>query len=110
MRTTIRRRTYLHLVRPRGWAHWHDNGERGELENPSWREVLGDYMQLTGDGAVMLDIDSSLRLAYVHSPLHQKQLEEMYLSAAPMCRCSGSIWTRSSSRRNSTPRSLHSGA
>ena len=73
---------YLHLVGGHeGWAHWHDNGERGELENPSWREVLGDYMQLTGDGAVMLDIDSSLRLAYVHSPLHQKQLEEMYLSA-----------------------------
>ena len=73
---------YLHLVGGHnGWAHWHDNGDRGELENPNWREVLGDYMQLTGDGAVKLDIDSSLRLAYVHSPLHQKQLEEMYLSA-----------------------------
>lgn len=73
---------YLHLVGGHeGWAHWHDNGDRSELENPNWREVLGDYMQITDDGAVMLDIDSSLRLAYVHSPQHQQQLETMYLSA-----------------------------
>ena len=35
---------YMHLVnRKEGWAHWHDDGERTELENPRWREVLAEY-------------------------------------------------------------------
>ena len=64
-----------------GWGHWHDDGDRPDLENPSWREALGDYTQLTEDSAVKLDVDSALRLAYVHSPAHQQQLETLYLSA-----------------------------
>lgn len=64
-----------------GWGRWHDDGDRPDLENPSWREALGDYVQLSEDGAVKLDVDSALRLAYVHSPAHQQQLETLYLSA-----------------------------
>ena len=64
-----------------GWKHWHDNGERIELENPAWREVLAEYVEIGEDGSVKLDVDSSLKLAYVHSPSHQTQLETLYLSA-----------------------------
>ena len=65
----------------KGWKHWGDNGVRSSLENPRWRERLGEYAELSEDGAVRLDVDSALRLAYVHSPLHQRTLETLYLSA-----------------------------
>lgn len=64
-----------------GWPYWRENGVRGDLENPAWRARLGEYAQVTPDGAVQLDVDSALRLAYVNSPLHQRQLETLYLSA-----------------------------
>ena len=64
-----------------GWTHWHDNGDRIELENPAWREALGQYVDLADDGSVQLDVDSAVRLAYIHSPSHQSQLETLYLSA-----------------------------
>lgn len=73
---------YMHQVgEHEGWSHWHDNGDLSELENPVWRDVLDSYVKVTDSGAVMLDIASSLKLAYVHSPSHQRQLEELYLSA-----------------------------
>lgn len=73
---------YMRLVDgKKGWEHWHDNGDRTELENPAWREALGEYVDIDEDGAVNLDVDSALRLAYVHSPSHQRQLETLYLSA-----------------------------
>lgn len=73
---------YLHCVDgKRGWDYWHANGDRPELENPSWREALAQYVSLDDEGAVKLDIDSAVRLAYVHSPLHQTQLETVYLTA-----------------------------
>lgn len=65
----------------KGWKYWHDNGVRLELENPAWQDALGEYVDLNEDGAVKLDLDSALKLAYVHSPLNQSQLETMYLSA-----------------------------
>ena len=65
----------------RGWKHWQDNGVRPELENPLWRAKLSEYAELTEDGAVKLNKDSALRLAYVHSPQHQRTLETLYLSA-----------------------------
>ncbi|MFP6702466.1 MAG: hypothetical protein VB861_12010, partial [Planctomycetaceae bacterium] len=64
-----------------GWEHWNDNGQREDLENPIWRKTLGDYAELTESGELILDIDSSVQLAYVHSPTHQDQLETLYLSA-----------------------------
>jgi outer membrane protein TolC len=73
---------YMHLVNgEEGWEHWHENGERVELENPDWRQMLGDYVEVNDDGAVTLDVDSALSLAYVHAPTHQRQLETLYLSA-----------------------------
>jgi hypothetical protein len=65
----------------KGWEHWDDNGVRAHLENPAWREALGEYVELGEDGSVKLNIDSALKLAYVHSPSHQNQLETLYLSA-----------------------------
>jgi len=65
----------------RGWEHWNDNGVRAELENSEWREALAEYVELGKDGSVKLNIDSALKLAYVHSPSHQNQLETLYLSA-----------------------------
>lgn len=73
---------YMQCVdRMEGWPYWRENGIRGDLENPAWRNRLGEYSQMTPDGAVQLDVDSALRLAYVHSPLHQQQLETLYLSS-----------------------------
>ena len=73
---------YMHCVDGKlGWEHWSDNGVRSALENPRWRVGLADYTELAQDGAVKLDIDSAVRLAYVHSPLHQNALETLYLSS-----------------------------
>ena len=73
---------YMHLVDgKKGWKHWGDNGVRQGLENPQWRARLGEYAELADDGAVKLDVDSALRLAYVHSPLHQQALETLFLSS-----------------------------
>ena len=73
---------YMRLVHGiKGWKHWEDNGHRDELENPTWRESLAGYVDVNESGSVMLNVDSALRLAYVHSPSHQRQLETLYLSA-----------------------------
>ena len=65
----------------KGWEHWHDNGDRIELENPAWREALAEYVETGEDDSVKLNIDSALKLAYIHSPSHQNQLETLYVSA-----------------------------
>ncbi|MFV1964211.1 MAG: hypothetical protein ACC628_02220 [Pirellulaceae bacterium] len=73
---------YMHRVAGmKGWPHWHDNGDRFELENPVWYEHLGEYVPLDEEGAVVLSVDSALRLAYIHSPSYQNQVETLYLSA-----------------------------
>lgn len=73
---------YMHVVDDlEGWEHWHENGVRSELENPQWRNALGEYVETAENGTIKLDINSALRLAYVHSPNHQRQLETLYLSA-----------------------------
>ena len=50
-------------------------------KTPAWQVALAEYVELDQDGDVKLDVDSALRLAYVHSPTHQNQLETLYLSA-----------------------------
>ena len=73
---------YMHCVDGmQGWKHWGDDGIRASLENPEWRTRLAEYTELTDDRKVKLDIDSSIRLAYVHAPLHQRSLETLYLSS-----------------------------
>lgn len=70
----------------RGWEHWLNNGVRQHLENPQWKTMLGEYVDLTESGAVKLDLDSAIKLAYIHSPDHQNQLETLYLSALDVTR------------------------
>jgi outer membrane protein TolC len=65
----------------KGWPHWHDNGDRVGLENPVWREALGQYAELDEEGQAVLSVNAALRLAYLHSPDYQNQLETVYLSA-----------------------------
>ena len=73
---------YMHFVDgKRGWPHWHQYGDRPQLENPCWVELLPEYVETTADGEVVLTLDSSLELAYIHSPDYQDQLETVYLSA-----------------------------
>ncbi len=73
---------YMHWVDgKRGWRHWGRNGVRANLENPRWRVRLAEYVDLTDENAVELDVDSAVRLAYVHSPLHQQALETLYLTS-----------------------------
>lgn len=73
---------YMHCVDgKKGWPHWHDNGSRRRLENADWREHLAEYVPVNEQQEVVLTIDSALRLAYMHLPEHQTQLETLYLSA-----------------------------
>lgn len=73
---------YMHCVDgKRGWDHWHDNGTRAGLENPTWEARLGEYVNFSDNGEIKLDLDSAIRLAYIHSPNHQFQVETLYLSA-----------------------------
>ena len=73
---------YMHTVDgKRGWKHWDRHGERYELENPCWRACLAQYAPLNEQGEVILDVDTALNLAYLHSPDYQRQLETLYLSA-----------------------------
>jgi hypothetical protein len=65
----------------RGYRHWYENGVRAELESPFWREMLGDYVEITPDGAIFLTVESALELAYVNDPEYRQQLETIYLSA-----------------------------
>jgi hypothetical protein len=73
---------YMRLVNGiNGWKHWHQDGDRMELENPAWQEALTEYVETSEEGSIKLNIDSAIRLAYVHSPLNQSQLETVYLSS-----------------------------
>lgn len=74
--------TYMHCVDGmKGWKKWHDFGDRMELENPSWREGLGELAMINDQGEIVLDLNSALDIAYVHSPNYQDQVETLYLSA-----------------------------
>ncbi len=64
-----------------GWKHWTDHGVREYLENPQWREQLASYTKVTEEGACELSLDSAIKLAYLHSPSHQRSLETVYLSS-----------------------------
>lgn len=73
---------FMHCVDGmRGYPFWHIDGTRTALENPQWREMIGEYAPLTEDGEILLDADAALRIAYVNSLDYQDQLETLYLSA-----------------------------
>lgn len=70
----------------KGWEHWGEFGTRSSLDNPGWESTLGEYGTLNEQGDYVLDLDSAVELAYLHSPLNQTQLETLYLSALDVTR------------------------
>jgi outer membrane protein TolC len=73
---------YMHCVDgKKGYRKWHQNGVRDNLENEDWLYRLGEYVTVTPDRRVLLDMESAVRLAKVNSPDYQSQLETIYLSA-----------------------------
>jgi hypothetical protein len=73
---------FMHRVdHKHGYRHWHKFGDRPELENPWWRQQLGEYVELTADGKIKLTLESAMLLAQLHSPNYQQELEDIYLSA-----------------------------
>jgi hypothetical protein len=65
----------------RGYSGWDDAGHVSYLENPCWRDYIGQYAEVTPDGKVVLRLEDSVRIATLHSPDYQEQLETIYLSA-----------------------------
>jgi outer membrane protein TolC len=61
-------------------ADWDSHASVRELENPGWKENLTDIPR-TPDGKLKLRIEDAMRLALLHSPTWQQQLESIYLSA-----------------------------
>lgn len=70
-----------HVAGKDGWDNWHENGDITELENPDWQTQLANYVEITEDGAIRLTLEDALRLAQIHSPDYQSQIEDIYLSA-----------------------------
>lgn len=60
-----------------GYPHWHANGDTPGTENPDWHA----FLPLNEDGVLVLDAETALELALIHSRDYQRQLEELYLSA-----------------------------
>ena len=65
----------------KGWSKWHENGDRSGLENPVWQQCLDQYVTRSSSGAYVLRLEDSMRLAVIHSPNYQQQLETVYLSS-----------------------------
>ncbi len=69
---------YMHKVdNKRGYPLWHANGDTNTTENPDWVSCL----PLNECGVLVLDADTAVRLALLHSPDFQQQIETLYLSA-----------------------------
>ena len=64
-----------------GSKTWDKHETIRAYESPDWRAMLASYNSVDDSGAVKLNVDSALRLAYVHSPAYQTQVETLYLSA-----------------------------
>lgn len=60
-----------------GYPHWEANGKLSEVENPTWLS----FVPLNEDGELVLDLNRSVRVAYLHSPNYQNQRETLYQSA-----------------------------
>ena len=61
----------------KGYEDWGKGGDLKSFENPEWRK----YLPLAEDGKLYLDSEKAFKLALLHSPSYQGQLEQMYLSA-----------------------------
>ena len=56
---------------------WHCDGDTPYVENPAWM----NYLPTNGEGQVAIDLQNSVLLALLHSPVYQRELEDLYLSA-----------------------------
>lgn len=73
---------FMHCVDgKRGWPKWHRDGDRWELENPPWIELLETYVDVNNEREVVLNVDSAVTLGTIHSPDYRQQIETLYLSA-----------------------------
>jgi hypothetical protein len=65
----------------RGYKYWLKDGVNYALENPNWYELLGDYAQVTPEGALKLTVDDAVITAQIHSSDYRSNIEALYLSA-----------------------------
>ena len=56
---------------------WDVNGKTNTAENPVWWQ----YLPLDERGVLVLDADTAVRTAVLHSTLYQAEVETLYLSA-----------------------------
>lgn len=69
---------FMHRVdHKQGYPLWEANGCTNHAENPDWVQ----YLPLDERGVLVLNLENSVRTALLHSPIYQRNLEELYLSA-----------------------------
>lgn len=61
----------------RGYPMWDAAGVTNTAENPGWWQ----YLPLNENGVLELNSDNAVRIAMLHSPDYQQQLESLFLSA-----------------------------
>nr|WP_235908635.1 hypothetical protein [Roseiconus nitratireducens] len=61
----------------RGYPMWGAAGYTNAVENPGW----WDFLPLDENGVLVLNADTAVQIALLHSPDYQRQLEQLYLSA-----------------------------
>lgn len=61
----------------RGYPMWEAAGVTNTAESPDWWE----FLPLNEDGVLVLNADTAVRIALLHSPDYQAQIEQLYLSA-----------------------------
>ncbi|WP_407652533.1 TolC family protein [Aporhodopirellula aestuarii] len=61
----------------RGYPMWEAAGLTNTAENPLWWQ----YLPLNENGILELNADNAVRIALLHSPEYQEQLETLFLSA-----------------------------
>ncbi|MCH2212701.1 MAG: TolC family protein [Fuerstiella sp.] len=63
------------------WDKWHANGNITDLENPYWKQYLDSATVRNEQGEMLFTLEDSVKLALIHSPDWQEQLETLYFSA-----------------------------
>jgi hypothetical protein len=69
---------YMRMVDgKKGYPLWEANGRTNLAENPGW----WNHLPLDERGVLVLDLSQAVRIALLHAPSYQQNLETMYLSA-----------------------------
>ncbi|WP_419193975.1 hypothetical protein [Novipirellula herctigrandis] len=61
----------------RGYPMWEAAGVTNTAESPDWWQ----FLPLDDDGVLVLNAENAVRIALLHSPEYQSELEELYLAA-----------------------------